>query len=76
MEDNIKEVEYFPTVLLGLRISYKEDIKTSAAELLYGSTLRISGEFFDTEDPPINPETFIEKLLKLRIYMRQLRVPY
>lgn len=63
-------VDYLPTVLLGLCTSYKEDIKTSAAELLYGSTLRVLGEFFDTEDPSTDPEIFIEKL---RIHMRQLR---
>lgn len=30
-----KWVEYLPTVLLGLRTAFKEDIKASAAELLY-----------------------------------------
>ena len=64
-----KWVEYLPTVLLGLRTSFKEDIKASAAEL-YGTTLRVSGEFFDSEDPPIDLEIFIEKL---RLHMRQLR---
>lgn len=63
-------VEYLPTVLLGLRTSCKEDIKASAAEILYGTTLRIPGEFFDSEDPPIDPEIFVEKL---RVHMRQLR---
>ncbi|KMQ89633.1 retrovirus-like pol polyprotein [Lasius niger] len=63
-------VDYLSTVLLGLRTSYKEDIKASAAELLYGSTLRVPGEFFDTEDSLTDPEIFIEKL---RIHMRQLR---
>lgn len=65
-----KWIEYLPTVLLGLRTSYKEDLKASAAELLYGSTLRIPGEFFDSEDPPTDPEFFVEKF---RIHMRQIR---
>ncbi|XP_036142871.1 uncharacterized protein LOC118645593 [Monomorium pharaonis] len=61
-----KWVEYLPTVLLGLRTLFK----ASAAELLYGTTLRVPGEFFDSEDPPIDPEIFIEKL---RLHMHQLR---
>lgn len=63
-------VEYLPTVLLGLRTSFKQDIKATAAELVYGSTLRFPGEFFDTEDPPTDPQVFVEKL---RTHMRQLR---
>lgn len=35
-----------PTVLLGLRASIKQDIGKSAAELLYGQTLRLPGEFY------------------------------
>lgn len=34
-----------PTVLLGLRSAIKEDIGTSTAQLLYGQTLRLPGEF-------------------------------
>jgi hypothetical protein len=34
-------IELLSTVLLGLRTTIKEDIKASAAELLYGTTLRI-----------------------------------
>lgn len=35
-----------PTVLLGLRAAFKADIGTSTAELLYGQTLRLPGEFY------------------------------
>lgn len=56
-----KWIEALPTVLLGLRTSYKEDIKASAAEMLYGSSIRIPGEFFLNEDLPSDPQTFVEK---------------
>lgn len=49
-------LEVLPTVLLGLRTCFKEDLKSSPAEMLYGSTLRIPGEFFLEEDPPADPE--------------------
>lgn len=53
-----------------IRTSFKEDIKASAVELVYGFTLRVSGEFFDSENPPTDLEFFIEKF---RVYMRQFR---
>lgn len=43
-----------PTILFGMRASLKEDIGASAAELVYGTTLRLPGEFFTT-----NPHTSI-----------------
>lgn len=34
-----------PTVLLGIRAAWKEDIQASAAELVYGAPVRLPGEF-------------------------------
>ncbi|KAM0728859.1 Gag-Pol polyprotein [Formica fusca] len=62
--------EILPTVLLGLRTCFKEDLNASPAEMLYGSTLRIPGEFFIEEDLPSDPEIFIEKH---RIHMREIK---
>ncbi|XP_034936590.1 uncharacterized protein [Chelonus insularis] len=59
---NIPWVDVLPSVLLGLRTVYKEDLKASPAELLFGTTLRIPGEFFVHEDLSGNPEKFVEKL--------------
>lgn len=49
-------------VLLGLKNSFKEDIKTSAAEMVYGTTLRIPGEYFTFEEPIRCPQMFVQKL--------------
>ena len=35
-----------PLVLLGIRTAYKSDVKCTAAELVYGTTLHLPGEFF------------------------------
>lgn len=53
-----------PTVLLGLRAAYKEDIGTSAAELLYGQTLRLPGEFYGEQPASKNnsPSHFLSHL--------------
>ncbi|XP_018374067.1 PREDICTED: uncharacterized protein LOC108768207 [Trachymyrmex cornetzi] len=63
-------LEVLPTVLLGLRTCFKEDLKSSPAEMLYGSSLRSPGEFFLEEDPPADPEIFLQKH---RIAMRNIK---
>lgn len=62
--------ELLPTVLLGLRNCFKEDLKASPAQLLYGTELRVPGEFFVTEDLPANPNFFLEKF---REHIRRVR---
>lgn len=49
-------------VLLGLRTSYKNDIKVSTAKMVYWKTLRISEEYFMAEKPVGCPEIFMQKL--------------
>lgn len=58
-------VDALPAVLLGLRTSYKEDINASTAEILFGKTLRLPGEFFIEEKPPRDPRMFVEPLREL-----------
>ena len=36
-----------PMVLLGIRTAWKDDIRCTTAELVYGTFLRVPGEFFD-----------------------------
>ena len=38
--------EALPLVLLGIRSAWKEDLKASSAELVYGSQLRLAGGYF------------------------------
>jgi hypothetical protein len=47
-------IEPLPTVLLGHRTCIKEDMKASAAELLYGMPLGIPGEFFANDNMPVD----------------------
>lgn len=55
-----------PIILLGLRTTYKEDIKSSPAEMVYGKTLRIPGQFFGVNEPSIVYETdFVKQLSKV-----------
>jgi hypothetical protein len=44
---------HLPWVLLGLRAAPKEDSGVSAAELVFGTTLALPGQFLATSEPPI-----------------------
>ena len=61
-----------PIVLLGIRTAIKQDLGASAAELVYGTTLRLPGVFFN---PVTNPSTTdpTEYVDQLRNHMQQLR---
>ena len=52
-----------PMVLLGIRTALK-DIQCSAAELVYGTTLRLPGEFFDNtqDDMTTDPAAYVTQL--------------
>ncbi|XP_041786236.1 uncharacterized protein K02A2.6-like [Anopheles merus] len=57
--------DHLPIILLGLRTAYKDDIKASPAELVYGSTLKIPAEFFNSSPMTSLPDTTeFTKLLK------------
>ncbi|XP_071442515.1 uncharacterized protein [Hetaerina americana] len=38
--------DVLPVVLMGLRSTFREDIQETPAEVIYGQTLRLPGEFF------------------------------
>lgn len=42
--------QHLPAVLLGLRSSFKPDVHASSAELVFGTRLRLPGEFFDSRN--------------------------
>ncbi|XP_039969030.1 uncharacterized protein LOC120780861 [Bactrocera tryoni] len=56
--------DMLPSVLLGLRTAYKPDLKASPI-LLFGTTLRIPGDFFDTASTPGDPQTFVRKYCQI-----------
>ena len=39
-------MDTLPLVLLGIRTALKEDLACTVAEMVYGVTLRLPGEFF------------------------------
>ncbi|XP_037568144.1 uncharacterized protein LOC119449019 [Dermacentor silvarum] len=65
-------VEALPLVLLGIRSTLKADIGCSAAELVYGTTLRLPGEFF-VHGPDETPTASRGYALRLRDMMSKHR---
>ena len=62
-----------PLVLLGIRSCLKEDLHCTTSELVYGTTLRLPGEFFDSTasaHPVPDSHTYLSRL---RHTMQQLR---
>ena len=57
-------VDALPLVLLGIHTTLKEDIHCSAAELVYSTTLRLPGEFFDSDHslPLADPAEYVTQL--------------
>ena len=50
-----------PLVLLGIRTNVKPDINCTSAELVYGMTLRLSGEFFHcSDDQQLDPISYVD----------------
>jgi cleavage and polyadenylation specificity factor subunit 1 len=64
-----KWTEALPLVLLGIRTAYKEDLKSSAAEHVYGEPLRVPGELLVPAAPNVEASGFIQRL---RRHMDQL----
>ena len=65
-------VDMLPIVLLGIRTSLKEDLGSSTAELVYGTTLRLPGEFFHSSNMQLDPATYA---CRLQNTMQQLQPP-
>jgi cleavage and polyadenylation specificity factor subunit 1 len=60
--NNHKWTEVLPAVLLGIRTAVKPDINASAAEMVYGTTLRLPSEFISPTKPKITEDTFLTRL--------------
>ena len=57
-------MDALPLVLLGIRSALKEDISSTAAEMVYGTTLRLPGEFFSpsSQSTLTDPSDYISQL--------------
>ncbi|GFW76107.1 retrovirus-related Pol polyprotein from transposon 412 [Trichonephila clavipes] len=70
--------EVLNIILLGLRASLKEDILCTPAELVFGTTIRLPGEMFDSSKPDDDVDCWKHTHVFLRRDMlrRPLQQPY
>ena len=67
-------MDALPLVLLGIWTALKEDTSSTAAEMVYGTTLRLPGEFF-TASPTTclaDPSDYVSQL---KAHMQLIRPP-
>lgn len=59
---NSRWTEVLPTILLGIRSAWKEDLKATSADLVYGESLRLPGEFLSPSADSRDTAVFIKEL--------------
>ncbi|BHF57856.1 hypothetical protein SprV_0100080200 [Sparganum proliferum] len=64
--------EHLPLVMLGIRTALKPDLDCSAAELVYGTTLRIPGDFFGSSQrsADLDPSDYVQRLRQVMTHLR------
>ena len=67
-------MDALPLVLLGIRTALKEDASSTTAEMVYGTTLRLPGEFFSSSPTPslTDPSDYVSQL---KAHMQRIRPP-
>ena len=71
--NSIKWKDSLSLVFLGIRTAVKDDLQCTTAELVYGITLHLSGEFFTSTDTSIDDPTAY--VTRLRVSMSNLKAP-
>ncbi|KYN05201.1 hypothetical protein ALC62_03908 [Cyphomyrmex costatus] len=70
-QNNNRWTEVLPTVLLEIRAAWKEDLKATTAELVYGETLRLPGQFLNRQSTP--EDDVVNFVRELRKHFSELR---
>ena len=65
-------LEALPIALLGIHSTLKEDLHCTSAELVYGTTLHLPGDFFHTSTPTDMVEDPLSYVDRLKSTMRRL----
>ncbi|XP_025262992.1 uncharacterized protein LOC112637441 [Camponotus floridanus] len=61
------------TVLLGIRSAWKEDLQATAADIVYGQSLRLPGEFLGSLHRDNATDNVTDFVKELRQHLRELR---
>lgn len=64
-KNNERWSETLPLIMLALRNVYKEDLKATPSEMVYGTTLKMPGDFFEKIDNNEYDTEFTQRLREL-----------
>lgn len=64
--------EVLPVIMMGIRAAWKEDLEATRAELMFGHTIRLLGEFLEI-DKEYSHEEIKDYVDQLRANMRKLQ---
>ncbi|GFY14413.1 transposon Tf2-9 polyprotein [Trichonephila clavipes] len=71
--NSVKWTQTLPTVLLGLRSALRSDTNYTIAQIFYGQTIRLPGEFFEKPKNVLDTDTFAEELQKQMDQLQPLK---
>ncbi|GFT06264.1 retrovirus-related Pol polyprotein from transposon opus [Trichonephila clavipes] len=71
--NNIRWTESLPTVLLGLRAAIRPDISYTIAQMVYGTSIKLPGEFLDPPTINMDPQNFVAKLQQHMAELKPLK---
>ncbi|GFY77332.1 retrovirus-related Pol polyprotein from transposon 412 [Trichonephila inaurata madagascariensis] len=60
--ENAQLTIVLPTILMGFRVTWKEDLQAATSEMIYGAPIRLPGEFLCPSKPSADPVTFEGRL--------------
>lgn len=69
-QSNRSWADTLPMIMLGIRSTFKEDIRATPAEMLYGTTLRLPGDFFEPSQSTVCEADFIKTLRETMANLR------
>jgi RNase H-like domain found in reverse transcriptase/Reverse transcriptase (RNA-dependent DNA polymerase)/Integrase zinc binding domain/Integrase core domain len=71
--EGVRWTDNLPWVMLGIRSAWKEDIKATPAELVYGTTLRLPGEYLEPSTTTDSTSDYVDRLRQRLQMLRPVR---
>ncbi|GFW22766.1 retrovirus-related Pol polyprotein from transposon 412 [Trichonephila clavipes] len=71
--NSVKWTQTLPTVLLGLRSALRNDTNYTIAQMVYGQTIRLPGEFYEKPKNVLDLDKFAEELQKQMDQLQPLK---
>ncbi|GFS65860.1 transposon Tf2-9 polyprotein [Trichonephila clavipes] len=73
VHNSVQWTQTLPTVFLGLRSALRSDTNYTIAQMVYGQTIRLPGQFFEIPKNVLFTDTFVEELQKQMDQLQPLK---